>query len=192
MRRLRIGIDARLSIGSFRGMGRYTREFAAQCDEQLFWLGHAGQKADPLITHAVGTAVYPVWEQCVLPRLCRDLRLDAVLCPYNTGPVSRLASTKLFLVVHDLIYLEPARSVPFGGSPYQLAGRVYRRLIVPRAVARADALVTVSRFTASEIERRLRVSDKPLLVVPNTIEETWYDGTPALEAQKGFHTHRVR
>ena len=179
MRPLRIGIDARLSVGSFRGMGRYTREFAAQCEEQLFWLGHAGQQADALITHATGTEAYPVWEQFVLPRLCRELNLDAVLCPYNTGPLGGLGPTRLLLVVHDLIYLEPGRSVPFGGSPYQVAGRIYRRLIVPKAVARADALVTVSRFTANEIYRRMRVGDKPLLVVPNTIEETWFEGAPA-------------
>lgn len=185
-KRLRIGIDARLSVGSFRGMGRYTRELAAQCDEEVLWLGHAGQQDDPLVTHAAGTAFYPVWEQFVLPRLCRDLGLDAVLCPYNTGPLGDLGATRLFLVVHDLIYLEPRRSVPFGGSPYQVFGRIYRCAIVPRAVARAQAILTVSRFTAHEIERRLHVNDKPLVVVPNTIEEAWFDGSISSASRRDF------
>lgn len=186
MSKLRIGIDARMSIGSFRGMGRYARELAAQCTEEVIWLGHAGQASDPLVDHAAGSASYPIWEQLVLPKLCRQLSLDALLCPYNTGPIGKLASTKLFLVVHDLIYLEPARSVPFGGSPYQVAGRLYRRLIVPRAVARADALVTVSESSAEEIGRRLDPGRKPLLVVPNTIEASWFERSPASERRGDF------
>ena len=185
-KRLRVGIDARLSVGSYRGMGRYTREFGAQCAEQVYWLGHARQGSDALVTHATGTPLYPVWEQLVLPRLCRELRLDAVLCPYNTGPLASIGSTRLFLVVHDLIYLESGQTVPYGGSPYQMVGRLYRRLVVPRAVARAHALVTVSSYTAREIERRLRANGKPLLVVPNTIEETWFDVPTSPTPRKDF------
>jgi glycosyltransferase involved in cell wall biosynthesis len=175
MNRLRIGIDARMSVGSFRGMGRYAREFAAQCEEEIIWLGHAGQASDPLVDHGAGPASYPLWEQFTLPTLCRDLKLDALLCPYNTGPVRSVSPTRLFLVVHDLIYLESRRSVPYGGSPYQLAGRLYRRLVVPSAVARADAIVSVSEFSAAELVRHLRVTAKPLVVVPNTVDASWFD-----------------
>ena len=167
-------------------MGRYTREFAAQCEEQVIWLGHEGQKADPLVTHAAGTASYPMWEQLVLPRLCRDLALDAVLCPYNTGPISALDSTRLFLVVHDLIYMESARSVPFGGSLYQIVGRIYRRLVVPSAVSRSDAIVTVSEFSGRQLEQRFRIKGKPLLVVPNTIDASWYPPSPLQDARSDF------
>lgn len=167
-------------------MGRYAREFAAQCGEEIIWLGHVGQASDSLVDHAVGPASYPLWEQVTLPKLCRELKLDALLCPYNTGPVRRVSPTKLFLVVHDLIYLESRRSVPYGGSPYQLAGRIYRRLVVPSAVARADALVSVSEFSAAELVRRLRVRAKPLLVVPNTVEASWYDGPPRSEIRGDF------
>jgi len=167
-------------------MGRYAREFAAQCAEQVIWLGHEGQKADPLVNHAAGTASYPMWEQFVLPKLCRDLELDAVLCPYNTGPIRALASTRLFLVVHDLIYLESARSVPYGGSPYQIAGRIYRRFVVPAAVTRSDAIVTVSEFSGRQIEQRFHIKDKPLLVVPNTIDASWYSASPLSEPGSDF------
>lgn len=178
MRKLRVGVDARMSVGTYRGMGRYARELVSQCEETIFWLGHANQRNDPLITHAQGSSIYPVWEQRVLPRLCRDLTLDLLLCPYNTAPLGSIAPTKLVIVLHDLIYLESLRSVPLSDSLYQIAGRIYRRLVVPRALMQADAIVTVSSYSSSELARHSHAAMKPLLIVPNTVEESWYASAP--------------
>ena len=178
MRKLRVGIDAHMSVGAFRGMGRYARELVSQCDEEVLWLACAAQRSDPLVNHASGPELYPLWEQMVLPRLCRDLELDVLVCPYNTAPLRALGPTKLLLVVHDLIYLQPARTVPIGGSLYQLAGRAYRRFVVPPAVAHADAIITVSRFSAAELERNLGCM-KPVFIVPNTVDESWFCAQPS-------------
>lgn len=186
MKKLRVGVDARMSVGSYRGMGRFARELVSQCEEDVLWLGHAGQRADPLVNYASGTSFYPFWEQLHLPRLCRDLHLDVLLCPYNTAPVFRVAPTKLIVVVHDLIYLEPMRSNPFSSSLYQIAGRIYRRAIVPAALAQADAVVTVSSYSSRELVRRSRVGIRPLLVVPNTVDERWYTPAPDGRRKGGF------
>ncbi len=84
----------------------------------------------------------PLAEQFVLPLLARWYNLDLLHSTGNTSPL--FLHCKRLITLHDIIYLEKKISGA-GGSLYQKIGRIYRKLIVPTAVNKADAIVTVSK-----------------------------------------------
>lgn len=94
---------------------------------------------------------YPLWEQVALPLAARRLRLDLLHCTSDTAPLWRTAP--LALTLHDIIFLEPEERG--SRSLYQRLGRVYRRLVVPRVLPSARAVVTVSDYERDNIARRL-------------------------------------
>ena len=167
----RIAYDARFSIGQYRGMGRYLRALIAGREQQLLGFCAGGEHDSALRLVAEGPAFYPAWEQITIPRLVRRHGIDVFIAPYNTAPLMLPPQTRLVLIVHDLIYMEP---LPASRSIYQNSGRMYRRLIVPRAIARADMVVTVSNFTASSIVSRFGLEPRRLRIIPNSLAEEWF------------------
>jgi glycosyltransferase involved in cell wall biosynthesis len=114
---------------------------------------------------------YPLWEQVSIPRLVRAQRIDVLIAPYNTAPLALPARTRLVLVVHDLIFMEP---MPFSRSLYQNAGRLYRRWVTPHAVQSADLILTVSEYTKRQLVSRFGVEERRMRVIPVSIGEEWY------------------
>ena len=167
----RIAYDARFSIGQYRGMGRYLRALIAGRELRLFGFCAGGEHDPALRLVAEGPAFYPAWEQMTVPRLVRRHEIDVFIAPYNTAPLMLPRQTRLVLIVHDLIYMEP---LPASRSIYQNSGRMYRRLIVPRAIARADLVVTVSNFTASSIVSRFGLEPRRLRIIPNSLTDEWF------------------
>jgi len=164
-----IALDARQCVGNYRGMGRFARNLMAALDRPFLALLARGQSADGLSEHAVcrGTRLFPAWEQLVLPRLCRELGVDVLVCPYNTAPLRLPDRVKLVLVVHDLIFMEPFGRLAPARSLYQNVGRVYRRLVVPRVVHRADVLVTCSQYTKQLLVARFGLRADSIVVMPS-------------------------
>jgi glycosyltransferase involved in cell wall biosynthesis len=175
---LRIAYDARLSLGQYRGMGRFLRLLIAGRERELIGFCAAGEKDEELNLFTSGFASYPLWEQIALPRLMRSHKIGAFLAPYNTAPLRMPKAVKLILVVHDLIFME---RLPFSPSLYQNVGRIYRRFVVPRAIRRADMIVTVSNHTARELASRFALDPGRVRVIPNSIGEEWFsaDAAPA-------------
>ena len=171
----RIAYDARLSLGSYRGMGRYLRSLIAGREQQLLGLCATGEYDPALRLIAHGMHAYPLWEQVSIPRLVRQNVIDVLIAPYNTAPLLLPKPARLILVVHDLIYLEP---LPLSESLYQNAGRLYRRSVTPRAIPRADLILTVSEYTARQIHTRFAVDPARLRVIPNSIGKEWYATSP--------------
>ena len=171
----RTAYDARLSLGEYRGMGRYLRALIAGREQELLGLCATGEYDPTLRLVADGFSVYPLWEQVSIPRLLRRYRPDVFLAPYNTAPVAIPSGTALVVVVHDLIFME---RLPASRSAYQNAGRLYRRLIVPHAVRRADLILTVSNFTAQELASRFAIAPQRIRVIPVSLAEDWYDHPP--------------
>ena len=150
----RIAYDARLSLGAYRGMGRYLRQLVAGREQQLLGLCATGESDPGLRLIAGGARAFPIWEQVSLPRLIRRLGIDVFLAPYNTAPLRLPPQTRLILVVHDSIYFDP---LPLSLSLRQNAGRLYRQWVTPGAIARAERILTVSHYTAGQIRQRFGV-----------------------------------
>ncbi len=168
---LRIAYDARFCIGQYRGMGRYLRTLIAGREQSLLGFCAAGEHDPDLRLVADGPSFYPVWEQLTVPQLVKQRAIDVFIAPYNTAPLMLPRGARLVLIVHDLIFLDP---LPASRSIYQNSGRIYRRLIVPRAIPRAEIIVTVSQFTASSLVSRFGVDPRRLRIIPNSVNEEWY------------------
>jgi glycosyltransferase involved in cell wall biosynthesis len=152
-------------------MGRYLRMLIAGHEQKVLGFCAVGEHDAELRLVAHGPSFYPAWEQLVIPRLVKRHAIDVFIAPYNTGPLLLPRETRLVLIVHDLIFMDHQ---PVSRSMYQNAGRIYRRFVVPRAIARADLIVTVSNFTASSLASRFGVDPDRLRIIPNTVDEDWY------------------
>lgn len=178
---LRIAYDARLAMGQYRGMGRFLRLLIAGRERELLGFCATGEQDEALNLVASGHRFYPLWEQVSIPRLVRRYKIDAFLAPYNTAPLRLPEGVKLVLVVHDLIFMG---SLALSHSLYQNVGRLYRRLVVPRAIQQADVIVTVSHHTARELSSRFAMDSSRIHVIPNSIGKEWFtaeaapDGAP--------------
>lgn len=170
----RVGYDARFSVGHYRGMGRYLRQFIQPVARQSMGFCATGEFDPALDLHARGFRTYPLWEQLSLPRRVREAHIDFFVAPYNTAPLSLPASVKLILILHDFIYLRSSAELPLSRSSYQNFGRLYRRWIVPAAIRRAHRIVCVSEHTKSELQARFAIEEERVRVIPNTIDSSWF------------------
>jgi glycosyltransferase involved in cell wall biosynthesis len=180
---LRVAYDARFSIGQYRGMGRYLRTLIEGREQSVVGFCASGEHDPELRLIADGARFYPLWEQISIPRLVRQHGIDIFIAPYNTAPLTLPRDTRLILVLYDLIFMDP---LPPSQSHYQNAGRLYRRLIAPRAIARANLIVTVSNFTAASLAARFQVEPHRLRVIPVTIAEEWFDSDSGPSIPSGY------
>lgn len=171
---MKLGVDITWMVGNYRGMGRFARQLVAPVGASVLGLAPDGVNADEWRCVSGGRGFFPWWEQVELPRLCREQKLDYLLCPYNTGPLRSIGNTRLIAVVHDLIYMKPWSVLPPARSLYQTAGRVYRRHVVPRLARRADVVLTVSRFTQRELVETLGLREADVQVIPCAISDDWF------------------
>src|SRR5690606_16253020 len=105
---------------------------------------------------------------------------DILHATCNTAAL--LPSTPLVLTLHDIIYLE---KLDMAGTWYQNFGNMYRRWIVPSAVRKAKAIITVSEFEKKVMLNRLQVQDDKIKVIHNAVSSkfnTYYSG----DEVKGF------
>jgi len=92
---------------------------------------------------------YGLWEQFALPLAARKERLDVLHCTSNTAPW--FPGIPTIVTLHDIIYLEGLRFLTNSKSWYHRFGNLYRRLIVPRVIKKAQRLITVSEFEKKRI-----------------------------------------
>ncbi|AOK66864.1 glycosyltransferase family 4 protein [Burkholderia multivorans] len=180
---MKLGVDITWMVGNYRGMGRFARQLVAPVRTSVLGLAPNGVSADEWPCVSKGRGFFPWWEQVELPRLCREQKLDYLLCPYNTGPVRSTGSTRLIAVIHDLIYMKPWSELPPARSLYQTAGRVYRRHVVPQLARRADVVLTVSRFTQRELVETFGLRKADVHVIPCMISDDWF-AAPLSQAQR--------
>lgn len=90
---------------------------------------------------------YFVWEQIILPRAVKIDGNDVLWCPYNTAPL--MPPCKTVVTINDVIYMNsPLKSA---SSLYKKIGILYRRNVVPTAIRKASAVITISEFAKKEI-----------------------------------------
>ena len=104
------------------------------------------------------------WEQRVLPELAKDA--DLLFCPANAAPMSLSPDIRLVVVVHCLRFL----SHPEGYSP--LFVRWYKHMI-PRVIARADRVLTVSQIECDEIAQKYPEAIGKLGVLPPGLDQAF-------------------
>lgn len=153
-RELRIGIDGRELEGKSTGVGRYVRSllrrFALQ-DRHHFIIYSASPVALPVASPRIETRVLPggpalIWEQRTLPGFLRADRIDVLLSPAYSCPLT--GSVPRVTAIHDLSFF--ARREEFGF----LHG--LRRRTLARLSARvSQRVLACSVFTKTEIRRHL-------------------------------------
>jgi glycosyltransferase involved in cell wall biosynthesis len=156
-RPLHIGVDARELLGHPTGVGRFLGEILRVWSESadtphrfsLFapaalptWTTALGPRFSVHV--APGTRAGTWWEQVDLPHLVKAAGADVLFAPGYTAPV-RL-SVPSVLVIHDVSFF--ARPEWFGWRE-----GLRRRWLTKAAARRAHGVVTVSEFSAGEIER---------------------------------------
>lgn len=171
---MKLGVDISWMVGQYRGMGRFGRQLIAPVSDQVVALAPDGITTSDWPCVSRGRGFFPWWEQVELPRMCRSEQLDYLLCPYNTGPVRSLGSTRTIAVIHDLIFMEPWSTLPPSRSPYQLLGRHYRRRVVPTFAKRADTIITVSNYSKSRLVEAFGFEADDIHVIPNAISDAWF------------------
>ena len=122
---------------------------------------------------------YADWEQVILPRAVKRMKIDLLHCTSNTGPVS--SPVPMILTLHDIIYLE---NLNFKGSNYQNFGNLYRRIVVPKLVEKSDLVITVSEFEKRLIRERFQVPEEKVKVLYNGVQDRFHVKHSAESLQK--------
>ena len=177
--RLRIGIDAHAvgehATGNERFIANVVREMRALCDHQLvlFFTSAAAAAAWPVDQRTQVRLVRPahplVRVPFAMPRLVRREKLDALLVQY-TAP--RSPGCPVVSVVHDVSFAEHPEW-------FSASERLWMPRTIPATMRRAAAVVTVSQFSKSEIERIYGVRD--LVVAPDAPDPNLARRTPRPE-----------
>lgn len=169
-----IGVDAGLAAYR-RGMGNYVfslLEELRRVDSAHEFIVYDGRDPVSVVSPnrswravSVGPANYPIREQLSLPLRCTRDRTDLLHCPANTCPLVLPRQIKLVVTIHDVMFMMPHSELPASASIYHRAGALYRRITARHAARRADAIIAVSRKSASDIERYLGVPAERIRVI---------------------------
>ena len=175
---LRVAYDGQafLSANGGTGKGVQLRNLLGPYADRFVGLATPGKNYSrhPLVQG--GFRGHQLWQQFSLPRLLGAMEFEYFLAPYNVAPLALPKTTKLILVLHDLILLEP-----FGAPTIrQRLNNGFRRFLIPRAVLRAHTILTVSEYTKRQIEERFGV--KSVQVIPCTISKSWFIERNAIRA----------
>jgi glycosyltransferase involved in cell wall biosynthesis len=178
--RLHIGIDARELAGTPTGVGRYLAGVLHEWSRQRLphrltfflhrdppdWLRAVSFNAEVVIDAAETAGTW--WEQRRLPALAARAGIDVLLAPAYTVPLT-LACPSV-VIIHD---------VSFFAQPEGFSWRegLRRRWLTRRSAKRAAAVVTVSEFSADEIQHHLRVPRAEIVLAPQGAP-AWHNGTP--------------
>lgn len=119
------------------GVQRYAYELADA-------LARSGAELDSAIPSTGSRVRSAWWEQRTLAKQSRDY--DALLCPANMAPLVMPSGVRLILTIHCLRF-------HFHPENYSRGFVAWYRFMIPRLISNADAVLTVSRCTADEIQR---------------------------------------
>lgn len=178
MRPLRIGIEAqRIFRQKKHGMEVVTIELIRalqEVDDQNQYFIFTREPFDPELFSEVknnfhfiqlSSWFYGSWEQYHLPKVAKKYQLDLLHLTSNTGPL--FCNIPLVLTLHDIIYLE---KLSLSGTPYQVFGNIYRRVVVPAFYKRCKKVFTVSSYEKERIENHFKSKpDDKVEVVYNAV-----------------------
>jgi glycosyltransferase involved in cell wall biosynthesis len=159
---MKIGIDARFTIGNRRGMGKYSLKLIqnlAKIDRDTEYILYIDKddtenilpkQENDKIRKLLPTN-YFLWEQIILPLQAKKDDIDILHCLGNTGPIYLDRNIKLITTIQDVMYLKDYSILPKSPSLYQRVGRIYRKVIVPQMVKNVSKAITISYFSKNDI-----------------------------------------
>lgn len=171
---LHVGINGRSLFRQMTGVQHYAREVTrALCALQpegvefTVFAGREGRQESepglPLIT-SVAPAAGPLrgmlWEQTLLKRMVRKAGADVLFNPGNVAPLSPPVPS--VVTVHDLAFL-------LFPQYFSRTFAAYYRQVIPRVIAEARTVITVSESTRNDLVRLLDVPADRIAVIPNGV-----------------------
>lgn len=182
MKRLRIGIDARLAGKHHAGIGRYIEELVrgvlsletpyawtvfVSADTQLPWLGSSAN-VDVI---RVPVRHYTVREQLVFPLAAARARLDLLHVPHFNVPV--LYGGKVIVTIHDLLWHEKKERNATTLPPLLHAVKYGAyRFVSEYGMRKAERIIVPSKAVADEVARyagREKVS-----IIPEGVHDAFF------------------
>lgn len=109
---------------------------------------------------ALSGAVGQVWEQLALPRIADRKTARVILNPANMAPLGGPGNA---VVIHDAAAI---REPGWYSAPYAR----WQKLVMPRIAARAEVIITPSRFSKSEITELLGADPAKIAVIPGGVD----------------------
>lgn len=178
---LKVGYDAQafLSANGGTGKGVQLRNLVGPFLDCFVGFASTDPNSSPLPLVQEGLSSYTLWQQLSLPASLRRHNIDLFLAPYNIAPFRLPKHTELILVLHDTILLQGFRKPDLRGRFMDF----YRRLQIPRSVARARIVLTVSEHARTEILQAFPQAN--VQVIPCTIPALWFDPRP-LQYRAGY------
>lgn len=167
---MRLFYDANFAVDNHRGMGRYINTFidVLSLEFNIQCTGLLKQNKIKKGFRNFGFNNYILWEQFSLVKLIKRDKPEIMVYPYNTAPLFMPKCQKNILIVHDLIFLVPFKEIGVSTSLLQNIGKIYRRIVVPRAIKQCDVIITVSEHTKNEIIKVYNPKQK-IIVIPNSV-----------------------
>jgi glycosyltransferase involved in cell wall biosynthesis len=156
-KRKRIGLDARLAYR--RGVGTYTANLILALAKikpgHQFFIFNAPENLKNQVHNPsfnwievpFPNAAY--YEQILLPRAARKSGVDFLHYTDNTATL--FDPIPFVLTLHDMMHLRSMSDVRAHPSIKQRFLHLYKKWVVPRSIARARAILTVSEYSKSQI-----------------------------------------
>lgn len=162
-------VNARFLTQRITGSQRYCIEIARNLrrrDSSIRFLTPRDVRheeiANELGADVVGSRTGVLWEQLDLPRYLKRNGSPLLVSMQYTAP---MLYTRSIVTIHDVVFRNPqwvSRSFHY-----------WYRFLIPRVVARARRVVTVSEFSKKEIVETLGVPSKKIVVVYGAASESF-------------------
>lgn len=172
---MKIGLDGRAAIW-YRGtgIGTYTYQLIRNLrlvdqrhQYRFFWPGDEYRDLDPSadsVFNSIDRHRDTFWEAVHIPARIADENIDLYHVPQNGIGLPHASSCPLVVTVHDLIpYIYP-----------ETVGKGYLKLFLeqmPRIVEKAAKIITVSQWSARDLQRVLRVPPEKIAVTYEAPED---------------------
>ena len=173
-----IAIDCRMWNAS--GIGTYlqnivTRLISQMPDAEFVLLGNEGALNDVCAENAsvrrLAVPIYSVQEQWAVP-LAIPTGTTLFWAPHYNVPV--FLSVPLLVTIHDAAHVAMPELFPGWRK------RIYSAVMFRAALQKAQKILTVSQFTANELQRLFGIWAVPeqIQVISNGVDQAWYSIPP--------------
>ncbi len=182
---MKIGFDARFAVHDRRGIGTHVLNVIVnlalidKVNQYILYIDKEDKRTVlPRQTNfcikLIGPSNYLLWEQISLPVSVMKDKIDILHCTGNTAPIFLTRKTKLVITIHDVMYLKSYSEIPRSPILYQRMGRLYRKLIVPRAAMHAVKVMAVSKYSIHDIKNSIpALKEKDMAVTYNATSEVF-------------------
>lgn len=184
---MRVAIDGRIIFR--RGVGRYTANLvkniieASKQDEFYVYLDKNSVLTDFMRSKnlkfiRLNSANPLFYEQFELPKAAQRDGCEILHCTDNKLPVmSRIFRGKKIVTIHDTMFVRPLSMAIAKPTMKQRALDAYMKYVIPASAKIADAVITVSEYSKSDIIKRMNIEQEKITVVTEGVEPK-YRQTP--------------